>query len=109
MNRADILAAATACVTRDRNRTYGEPENLFAALHLVRQGLDMARAGRGRIDADEALDLAALKLVRAAHNPAHIDSAIDGAAYFAIFGELATPRRVSTACDDAPVSVERDA
>ena len=109
MRRDDILAEARRIVTQDRANTYGRPEDLFAALHLVRRGLDMARSARARIDADEALDLAALKLVRAAYNPAHIDSAIDGAAYFAIFGELATPRRVSTACDDAPVSVERDA
>lgn len=109
MNRADILAEARRIVTQDRANTYGPPEDLFAALHLVRQGLDMARAGRARSAADEALDLAALKMVRAAYNPAHIDSAIDGAAYFAIFGELAAPRRVTVACDDAPVSVERDA
>lgn len=109
MRRDDILAEARRIVTQDRANTYGQPEDLFAALHLVRRGLDMARSARARIDADEALDLAALKLVRAAYNPAHIDSAIDGAAYFAIFGELATPRRVTVACDDAPVSVERDA
>ena len=89
MNRAEILDTARQIVTQDRNDTYGEPEDLFAALHLVKRGLDMARGGRARIPADDALDLAALKMVRAAYRPGHIDSAIDGAAYFAIFGELA--------------------
>lgn len=89
MNRAEILDTARHIVTQDRNDTYGPPEELFAALHLVKRGLDMARSGRARIAADEALDLAALKMVRAAYRPGHIDSAIDGAAYFAIFGELA--------------------
>ena len=89
MNRAEILDTARQIVTQGRNYTYGEPEDLFAALHLVKRGLDMARGGRARIPADDALDLAALKMVRAAYRPGHIDSAIDGAAYFAIFGELA--------------------
>lgn len=90
MNRAEILDTARQIVTQGRNYTYGEPEDLFAALHLVKRGLDMARSGRARIPADDALDLVALKMVRAAYRPGHIDSAIDGAAYFAIFGELAS-------------------
>ena len=89
MTRDEILDTARHLVTQGRNYTYGEPEDLFAALHLVKRGLDMARSGRARIPADDALDLAALKMVRAAYRPGHIDSAIDGAAYFAIFGELA--------------------
>ena len=89
MTRDEILDTARHIVTQGRNYTYGEPEDLFAALHLVKRGLDMARGGRARIPADDALDLAALKMVRAAYRPGHIDSAIDGAAYFAIFGELA--------------------
>lgn len=88
MTRAEILSIATDIVTKDRATTHGPAENTFKALAVVRKGLDIARAHRTRIIADEALDLAALKLVRAAYNPQHMDNAIDGAAYFAIFGEL---------------------
>ena len=48
MNRAEILDTARQIVTQGRNDTYGEPEDLFAALHLVKRGLDMARGGRAR-------------------------------------------------------------
>lgn len=86
MNRADILAAATDCVCRDRNSTYGEPENGFALIGAYWSAhLDHPVAA-----ADVAVMMTLLKLARIKANPAHHDSWIDAAGYLACGGELAT-------------------
>lgn len=47
MTRADILDEAKRIVTQDRNRQYGPPEDLFAAIGMIWLGLDLARGDRG--------------------------------------------------------------
>lgn len=86
MMRADILAAATECVTRDRAATHGNAEDSFAELGRVwgaRLGVDISPH-------QVAIMLADLKSVRAWHNPHHDDNWIDGAGYYACGGEIAT-------------------
>ena len=89
MTRAEILDAARAAVTTDRNSTYGEPEDSFHAVAAIWYALDQARGARSRGPADVALYLAALKMVRATSNPAHADSWVDLAGYAACGGEIA--------------------
>lgn len=86
MNRADILAAATSCVTRDRNRSYGEPENGFALIAAYWS----AHLDHPVTAADVAVMMTLLKLARIKANPACVDSWVDGAGYLACGGELAT-------------------
>jgi len=87
--RADILDEAKRIVTQDRNRQYGPPEDLFAAIGMIWMGLDLARGDRARNAVDVGLYLAALKLARASVNPGHRDSFVDGAGYLACAGEIA--------------------
>lgn len=89
MTRADILDEAKRIVTQDRNRQYGPPEDLFAAIGMIWLGLDLARGDRARNAVDVGLYLAALKLARASANPGHRDSFVDGAGYLACAGEIA--------------------
>ena len=86
MDRSAILAAATDCVCRDRNSTYGEPENGFALIAAYWS----AHLDHPVSAADVAVMMALLKLARIKANPAHADSWIDGAGYLACGGELAT-------------------
>ena len=86
MNRADILAAASDCVCRDRNSTYGEPENGFALIAAYWS----AHLDHPVTAADVAVMMTLLKLARIKANPGHADSWIDGAGYLACGGELAT-------------------
>lgn len=87
--RAAILDEARRIVTQDRNRTYGPPEDAFAALALMERALVMARGAREPDALDACANLIALKLLRAVANPAHLDSFVDGAGYFACAGEIA--------------------
>lgn len=89
MTRADILETAKIIVTTDRNNQYGEPEELFGAISLAWDALDIARGLRERGPVDVALYMAALKLLRASSNPAVADSHVDAVGYAAIAGELA--------------------
>ena len=89
MTRADILETAKIIVTTDRNNSYGEPEELFGAISLAWDALDIARGLRERGPVDVALYMAALKLLRASSNPSHPDSHVDAVGYSAIAGELA--------------------
>lgn len=86
MTRASILSAAAACVTQDRNNTYGPPEDSFAVIASywsVYLGVPVTPAGVGTL-------LALMKIARLQHNPAHADSYVDGAGYLACAGEIAT-------------------
>lgn len=87
--RAGILDEAARIVTADRNAAYGEPEDLFGAISLIWQAIDMARGERSRDAVDVGLYLAGLKLARAAANPDHRDSFTDLAGYAACAGEIA--------------------
>lgn len=87
--RADFLDEAGRIITQDRNRQYGEPEDLFAAIAMIWAGLDLARGARPRGAADVALYMQGLKAARASANPGHPDSWTDGIGYGACGGEIA--------------------
>ena len=86
MNRPEILAAAEACVTRDREATHGAPEESFTKLAKVWSAMVGVEITAGQA----CLMLAQLKVVRAWGNPKHVDNWVDGAGYFACGGERAT-------------------
>ena len=91
MNRAEILTEAERLTMGDRNQAHGD---------VTRNHARIAKIWSAILDVDvtptqAALCMAGLKLARMAHQPTHLDSAIDGAAYFAIAGEIATEE---TAC-----------
>jgi len=86
MTRSDILQAATACVTADRNNTYGPPEDSFAVIGQYWStylGVPVGAAQVGTL-------LALMKIARMQANPGHADSYVDGAGYLACAGGIAT-------------------
>lgn len=86
MNRADILDAAKACVTRDRAATHGDAERTFGLIAAYWSAhLDQPVSAT-----DVATMMALLKLARAKGNPAYGDNWVDVAGYAACAGELAS-------------------
>lgn len=92
MNREQCLDIAKECVTRDRQNTYGPPENNFNRIAKLWDAyLDLPY----KITAvDVAVMLALLKVARIAygvqHGVQHEDNFIDGCGYFACACELQT-------------------
>jgi len=90
MNRKEALDAAAACVLRDRNTSYGEPEDSFARI-AAEWTLELSGTLRRPITAlDVARMMARLKLARAAYNPTHGDNFVDAVGYLACAAELAS-------------------
>jgi hypothetical protein len=85
MIRTDILTAANAHITQDRQATHGNPENSFGLIATYWAAhLDCEVTA-----ADVAVMMTLMKLARINGNPAHRDSYEDGCGYLAIAGELA--------------------
>ena len=85
MNRGDILHEAHKLTHGDRDKNYGSPlhnHQRIAAIWSVILEKDV------RPD-QVALCMAGVKLARLVETPNHTDSFVDGAAYFAIAGEIA--------------------
>ena len=85
MNRDEILQEARRLTAADRNAIYGDPlinHQRIAAIWSVILGIEVTPS-------QAALCMAGVKLARAVESPDHEDSFIDGAAYFAIAGEIA--------------------
>ena len=85
MNRKDILDEASRLTHGDRDKNYGTPlvnHQRIAAIWSVILGLEITPS-------QVALCMAGVKIARLVESPEHTDSFIDGAAYFAIAGELA--------------------
>lgn len=84
ITREQCLDKAKECVMKDRNSTYGSPEDSFqkvANLWSAYKGIEFT----GK---DVALMLALLKVGRLSANPTHDDSWIDLAGYAACGSEL---------------------
>ena len=78
------LLQHVAAVVRDRRRTYGEPELLFA-----RVAERWSQVIGTKVTATQvALCLVDLKLARLTVDPAHLDSLIDAAGYIACLREV---------------------
>lgn len=86
MLRGDILKEASRLTHGDRNKNYGDPfinHQRIASLWSVFL--------ESEVSPDQAaIMLALVKVARLIESPDHLDSFIDGAAYFAIAGEIAT-------------------
>ncbi len=100
MKRAEILEQARVCVTGERERDYGSPENNFETIGLL-WGIYLNAAHpeelkmfpvNGITPKDVAAMMALLKIARIAtgNNP---DSFIDLAGYAACGGEIATQEK----------------
>jgi hypothetical protein len=88
MNREECLNQAKECVTKDRQNTYGSPENNFKRIaNLWDAYLDLPY----KVTAvDVAVMLALLKVARISSGNVHEDNWIDGCGYFACGCELQT-------------------
>ena len=86
MNRASTLEQAAQAVLRDRNKEYGEPEDLYQPVAAKWS----ATLGAPVSPAQVILCLIDLKTCRLAHNITHADSWIDVAGYAACGAEVAT-------------------
>lgn len=90
MTRSEILSEATACVTKDRNSTHGEPEKNFDNI----AGYWNQYLGSKLKENITAKDVAAMciliKMSRLSTSPTHADNWIDIAGYAACGGEIAT-------------------
>lgn len=86
MNRAKILSKADELTHGDRNKNYGTPlTNHERIASLWSTYLET------EIRPDQvAICMALVKVARLIQTPDHLDSYIDGAAYLAIAGEIAT-------------------
>ena len=84
--RADVLDTAKGYVLKDRNSTYGSPEDNFRRIatlwnaYLSIRPTDVG-APLGPIDVAQMMLL--MKVARLAHNPTHKDSWVDTAGYAA--------------------------
>lgn len=88
MNRHEILEAADQLTSGDRDKDYGDPwtnHDRIARIWSVILGQDVTPS-------QVALCMAGVKLARLVQSPEHVDSFVDGAAYFGIAGELAIPK-----------------
>lgn len=81
--RGKMLDEAKRLTEGERQESYRDPVDNFSQIAQIWSGLL-----EQRITAHQAaVMMAALKAVRLWHNPKHVDSAVDGAAYMAIAGE----------------------
>lgn len=81
--RTRILTDAADLVNGDRQVDYGTPQDNFGRIAAIWSVI----LGQTVRPDQVALCMAGLKLARLANGP-HMDSYIDGAAYFALAGEL---------------------
>jgi hypothetical protein len=77
--RATLLNTAGECVLKERNASYGEPDQDFTRIAAIWSIL----FGREFTAAEVAQALIALKLSRLVHSPGHFDSWVDIAGYAA--------------------------
>ena len=87
MNRKQCLDAAAEAVLKNRQATYGPPENSFADTAVVWSVILGFEVKPWQVP----LMLAGLKVVRAKASPGHADNWADLAGYAACGAELATP------------------
>jgi len=92
MNREDALSAAADCVLRDRNKSYGGPEQSFGiTAELWSIILRPILKEEAAVDpAQVALCLDSLKTARLIFNLSHPDSWVDKIGYSACGAEVAT-------------------
>jgi hypothetical protein len=81
---ADVLLQHAAAVLADRRTTYGDPAESMAIV-AARWSVTL---GHPVTPAEVVLCMIDLKLARLAHDPKHLDSAVDVAGYAALLPEV---------------------
>ena len=94
MTRKECLDAAAACVLKDRNNSYGGPEDSFGVI----ANLWSVYLGRKVYPADVAMMMSLLKIARIKGNQGYADGYVDLAGYAACGAECAMPE-----CDAEPI------
>lgn len=92
--REAILDEAKGIVMKDRNSTYGNPEDNFrqiAALWSAYKGVHFTSM-------DVALMNSLIKVARLAKSPEHHDSVVDIAGYAACAGDIQEAMRIRNGC-----------
>lgn len=85
--REEILKSAIACVTKDRNSSYGEPEDNFQHIADLWNAQFKLRRGEFAFSPfDVAIMMALMKVARTRTSPDNMDNLIDGAGYLACAG-----------------------
>lgn len=98
MTRKEILSAASAAVLKDRQETYGPPEDSFSLIAEFWQAY-LRRHKPGPLTSnDVAALLILLKIARISKSPAHMDNWCDAAGYAACGGELASLQVDTSVC-----------
>ncbi|AWY09516.1 hypothetical protein vB_RpoS-V16_80 [Ruegeria phage vB_RpoS-V16] len=105
MNRTDILDTAKACVTRDRQQTYGSAENNFTRVAAYWS----THLGSPVTAIDVAVMLGLLKVARIHSSPTHADNWVDLAGYAACGGEIASARAEDEEKKSPPMARPQDA
>lgn len=88
-DREDILEEARGYVTKDRNSSYGEPEDNFKAIADIWAAQGVSVDGRPVNALDVSLMMLGMKLARLRHNPTHRDSWADSIGYAACGWDVA--------------------
>ena len=88
MNRSTILAKAINLTTGDRDKNYGTPLVNHQRIATIWSVILEKEITPSQV----ALCMAGVKMARLIESPNHLDSFVDGAAYFAIAGEIATEK-----------------
>lgn len=86
--RKEILDAAAACVTRDRQNNYGDAEDNFSDIATICNVLFERKLKEPLTATDVALFDMAQKLARLKTSPQHIDNWVDMAGYAACGGGI---------------------
>jgi hypothetical protein len=95
MTRREILEAAAAIVTQDREEQYGKAEDNFGLIAelwepYIRESCVEAGAGVNILPEDVGILMALLKIARIATGQPKADNFVDLAGYAACAGEIAT-------------------
>lgn len=101
MKRADILQAAEKCVTGQREREYGSPENNFDIIAKFWS----IYTGHLITAKDVGMMMALLKIARIKSGNATEDSYVDIAGYAAITGEIDTEEKEIALASDYTTSI----
>lgn len=93
MKRDEILRTAEACISHDRQDTYGPPEDSFNQIAGVWNWWLGERISDPLDAFDVAQMMSLMKKARSKNARTHADNYIDDAGYTALAGEIGTPER----------------
>ena len=86
-SREELLETAKNIVTKDRNNTYGEPEDAFQVIADYWSVYLKNKYNIQVSSSDVALMMNLMKIARLTQSPTHHDSITDAIGYLACYGE----------------------